>query len=111
MSAGNGIVHSEFNASEKDPAHSIQIWITPAAEDLQPSYQQIAFAPSEKRGRFRLLAGPQMSETESTTVINQDARLYVSELGRGESLQRELVPARKGWIQVIRGNVTVNGYN
>jgi redox-sensitive bicupin YhaK (pirin superfamily) len=111
MSAGNGVVHSEFNASEGDPVHSIQIWITPAAEDLEPSYQQIAFAPSEKRGRFRLLAGPQMSETESTTVINQDARLYVSELGRGESLRRELVPSRKGWIQVIRGSVTVNGYN
>src|SRR6266581_5818993 len=78
MSAGNGIVHSEFNASEKDPAHSIQIWITPAAEDLQPSYQQIAFAPHEKRGRFRLLAGPRASDRERATVINQDASLYVT---------------------------------
>src|SRR6266705_1045288 len=58
MSAGSGIVHSEFNASETEPVHSIQIWIEPGAEDLQPSYQQIAFAPAEKRGRFRLLASP-----------------------------------------------------
>src|SRR5438874_3537570 len=74
MSAGSGIVHSEWNASESDPVHSIQIWITPASEDLQPSYQQIAFAPVEKRGRFRLLAGPQASEREQATIINQDAR-------------------------------------
>ena len=111
MSAGSGIVHSEFNASEGDPAHSIQIWITPAVEDLQPSYQQIAFAPSEKRGCFRLLAGPHMSQTEPATVINQDARLYVSEIGPGETLGRELVPGRKAWIQVVRGNATLNVYN
>jgi len=109
MSAGSGIVHSEFNGSEGDPVHSIQIWITPAAEDLKPSYQQIAFSPSEKRGRFRLLAGPHVSQTERTTVINQDARLYVSELGPGEPLVRDLVPRRKAWIQVVRGNVTLNG--
>src|SRR5438552_12379668 len=108
MSAGSGIVHSEFNASEGDPVHSIQIWIMPAAEDLQPSYQQIAFAPSEKRGRFRLLAGPHMSQTEPTTVINQDAQLYVSEIGPGETLGRELVPGRKAWFQVVRGNATLN---
>src|SRR3989441_3508324 len=111
MSAGSGIVHSEWNASESDAAHSIQIWITPAAEDLQPSYQQIAFAPEEKRGRFRLLAVPQPSEKESATVINQDARLCVTDLAPGESLGRELVPARRAWIQVVRGNVSVNGYD
>ena len=109
MSAGNGIVHSEFNASEKDPAHSIQIWITPAAEDLQPSYQQIAFSPSEKRGRFRLLAGPQPGAGEQATVINQNAELYVAELARGERISRGLAPGRQAWIQVVRGNVSLNG--
>ena len=58
MTAGSGIVHSEFNASDTEPVHSIQIWISPAAEDLTPSYQQISFVPEEKRGRLRLLAGP-----------------------------------------------------
>jgi quercetin 2,3-dioxygenase len=109
MSAGSGIVHSEFNASENDPSHSIQIWITPAAEDLQPSYQQVAFSPSEKRGRFRLLAGPQPGASEQATVINQNAELYVSELARGERISRGLAPGRQAWIQVVRGNVSLNG--
>src|SRR5687768_6566576 len=64
MSAGTGIVHSEFNASETEPVHSIQIWIEPVAEDLKPSYQQISFAPDEKRGRFRLLAAPGPNDDE-----------------------------------------------
>ena len=109
MSAGNGIVHSEWNASEADPVHSIQIWITPAAEDLEPSYQQIAFDPSEKRGRFRLLAGPKNKSGDRVTVINQDAQLYVTELARGESITHELARGRQAWIQVVRGTVSVNG--
>src|SRR5437867_12597245 len=67
MSAGSGVVHSEFNASETEPVHLFQIWILPAAEDLQPSYQQIAFAPKEKRGRLRLLAAPERSGAETMT--------------------------------------------
>src|SRR5438093_2475048 len=106
MSAGSGIVHSEWNASETDAVHSIQIWITPAAEDLQPSYQQIAFGPEEKRGRFRLLASPYKSQKRATT-INQDASLYVAQLEKGEPLRRELVPRRKAWVQVVKGSVTL----
>ena len=109
MSAGSGIVHSEWNASETDPVHSIQIWIAPASEDLQPSYQQIAFAPAEKRGRLRLLAGPRAGEREPATVINQDARLYVTELARGEYIRRRLIPGRRAWIQVVRGDLNLNG--
>src|SRR6185295_17672441 len=55
MSAGTGVVHSEFNASEAEPVHLFQIWILPAAEDFEPSYQQIAFTPEEKHARLRLL--------------------------------------------------------
>src|SRR5215472_14236118 len=109
MSAGNGIIHSEFNASESEPVHSIQIWIETAQEDLPPSYQQIAFSPSEKRGRFRLLAGPEINPGELSTTINQDARIYVSELAAGESLKRTLTSDRYAWIQVLRGNVDLNG--
>src|SRR3989442_1255577 len=65
MSAGTGVVHSEFNASESEPVHLFQIWILPGAEDLQPSYQQIGFAPTEKRGRLRLLAAPEMSGNQA----------------------------------------------
>jgi redox-sensitive bicupin YhaK (pirin superfamily) len=107
MSAGSGIVHSEFNASESEPTHSIQIWILPAAEDLQPSYQQIAFSPTEKRGRFRLLAGPQATN-ETATIINQDAWIYAAELRSGENLKRSFAPGRHVWIQVCRGNLKIN---
>jgi redox-sensitive bicupin YhaK (pirin superfamily) len=109
MSAGNGIVHSEFNASESEPVHSIQIWIDPAREDLRPSYQQIAFASAEKRGRLRLLAAPVKGDGEPMTVINQDARIYVAELGRGETVKHALAPGRHAWAQVVRGSISLNG--
>ena len=109
MSAGSGIVHSEFNASEKDLVHSIQIWIEPRSEDLKPSYQQIAFAPEEKRGRFRLLAAPEPGNGEPATIINQDARLYVADVGSGESVHQRLTPARYAWVQVLRGKIALSG--
>jgi redox-sensitive bicupin YhaK (pirin superfamily) len=108
MSAGNGIVHSEFNASDEEPVHSIQIWIEPAKEDLEPSYQQIAFEPGEKRGRFRLLAGPK-KDREQMTTINQDARLYVAEFRSTEGAKHSLAPHRYAWVQVLRGKVSLNG--
>lgn len=110
MSAGNGIIHSEFNASAVEPVHSIQIWIHTAIEDLPPSYQQIAFSPAEKQGRFRLLAGPKgkINGPEPATVINQDASIYVAELRAGETLQRSPGPNRQAWIQICRGNLEVN---
>jgi len=111
MSAGSGIIHSEFNASDTEPVHSIQIWINTAEEDLPPSYQQIAFSPAEKRGRFHLLAGPKAASEQPATTINQDARIYVSELGPGEDLSRNLTENRHAWVQVLRGNIEMNGRN
>jgi len=108
MSAGNGIVHSEFNASDEEPVHSIQIWIEPAKEDLVPSYQQISFDPEEKSGRLRLLAGPKM-DNERIVTINQDARLFVAELRAMEGARHPLAPHRYAWVQVLRGNVSLNG--
>jgi len=109
MSAGNGIVHSEFNASETEPVHSIQIWIDPASEDLPPSYQQIAFAPAEKRGRLRLLAAPARSGGDPMTIINQDARVFVTELGSGETVTHVLELGRHAWAQILRGTISLNG--
>lgn len=105
MSAGTGIVHSEFNASDAEPVHSIQIWIEPSFEDAKPSYQQIAFAPEEKQGRLRLLAAPE----GGPTVIHQDARLYVTELAPKQTVSYALAPGRHAWVQVVRGSVTLNG--
>jgi redox-sensitive bicupin YhaK (pirin superfamily) len=109
MSAGTGVVHSEFNASETEPAHSIQIWIEPTAEDLQPSYQQIAFNASDRRGRLRLVAAPHGTTGSGLTFINQDARMFVTEIGAGERVEHCLTPGRHAWAQVVRGTVSVNG--
>jgi quercetin 2,3-dioxygenase len=108
MSAGSGVVHSEFNASETDPVHVIQIWISPEAEDLEPSYQQVAFAPAEKRGRLRLLAAPNLSE-KPMTVIRQDARLYAGEFVVHETVKHAFDAERYAWVQIVKGNVSING--
>jgi redox-sensitive bicupin YhaK (pirin superfamily) len=109
MSAGTGIVHSEFNPSENDPVHFLQIWIEPAMEDVAPSYQQISFAPDEKKGKLRLLAGPHKDGGGDSAVIHQDARVYAGELGTGETLTQSLSAGRHGWVQVARGSVLLNG--
>jgi quercetin 2,3-dioxygenase len=108
MSAGDGIVHSEFNGSETEPAHSIQIWIEPRNEDLPPSYRQFAFAPAERRGRLRLLVSPEPAG-DTVAVINQDARMYVTELGEGETVRHQVGAGRHAWAQVVRGSVSLNG--
>jgi quercetin 2,3-dioxygenase len=109
MSAGDGVVHSEFNASDTEPVHSIQIWIEPSAVDLAPAYQQIAFDPAEKRGRLRLLAAPQATSGERIAVINQDTRVHVADLGAGDRVTHTLPAGRHAWVQVVRGAVTLNG--
>ncbi len=110
MSAGTGIVHSEFNPSESEPVHFLQIWIEPAMEDVAPSYRQISFEPSEKQGRLRLLAGPHAEEAPGgAAAIHQDARVYASELSAGQKLSQALAPGRFAWVQVARGNVLLNG--
>lgn len=109
MAAGDGIVHSEFNASDTESSHSLQIWIEARAEDLTPSYQQIAFTPEDKRGRLHLLAAPEAAEPARTAVINQDARVYVTEVADNDRVTHELPDGRHAWIQVVRGTIDVNG--
>jgi quercetin 2,3-dioxygenase len=109
MSAGSGIIHSEFNASDSELARVMQIWIEPAAEDLTPSYQQMAFAPAEKKGRLRLLAAPQGSAAEPLTIINQDARFFAAEVAPGQHVTHTLGAHRYAWIQVVKGDVSFNG--
>jgi redox-sensitive bicupin YhaK (pirin superfamily) len=105
MSAGTGVVHSEFNASEVEASHSIQIWIEPSAEDFPPSYQQIAFSSADKRGRLLPIAGPD----NAATIIHQDARLYASELLPNERTTHSLSPGRHAYIHVVRGDALING--
>jgi redox-sensitive bicupin YhaK (pirin superfamily) len=109
MSAGTGVVHAEINGSDTEAVHSIQIWIEPSAEDLPPSYQQVAFQAEEKRGRLRLLAAPRGASGDAATSINQDARLFVTELADGQRVEHTLAPERHAWVQVVRGSVLLNG--
>jgi redox-sensitive bicupin YhaK (pirin superfamily) len=109
MSAGTGVVHSEFNASESEPVHLIQTWIEPSAEDLPPSYQQIAFPPEEKRGRLRLLAAPYGTEGAGLTFIHQDARMFATEVGPDDRVEHRLASGRHAWAQVVRGSISLNG--
>jgi quercetin 2,3-dioxygenase len=108
MSAGDGVVHSEFNESETESLRVLQIWIQPSAEDLQPAYQQISFDPHEKQGQFRLLAAPESSDQKQWTVINQDARLYVAAVEREQRASYAFPPTRHGWVQVVSGRVSLN---
>jgi len=107
MSAGTGIVHSEYNGSTTEPVHFLQIWIEPAKRGIKPSYEQIKFAPEDKQNKLKLLAGPDGGE--GVARINQDAKVFVSELGKGKTVEYAPAAGRQEWLHVIRGNVAVNG--
>lgn len=107
MSAGSGVRHSEFNASDTDPVHFLQIWIQPDQDGLEPSYEQKAFADDGKRGQLRLV-GSRDGRSGSVT-IHQDVDLYATLLGAGEQVAFELAEGRHGWVQVARGSVRLNG--
>lgn len=107
MSAGTGVIHSEFNASDREPVHFLQIWIEPATEGTPSSYEQIGFAAEEKQGKLKLLAGPHGGD--GVARINQDAQVFVAELANGDGIDYRLGNGRHAWLHVIRGAVTVNG--
>jgi len=107
MSAGTGVRHSEFNSSETEPLHLLQIWIMPDSDGFPPSYEQKDFPTAEKLDRLRLVASP--DGADGSVTIHQDTRVYVSLLEKGKSVKHELAPKRKAWIQVARGSVLVNG--
>jgi redox-sensitive bicupin YhaK (pirin superfamily) len=107
MSAGNGVIHSEYNASDTEPTHFLQIWIMPAEKSIAPSYQQFAYDPAEKRGRLRLMAGPDAQS--GAARIHQDARMYASVLAAGETVTSPLAPGRHAWVQCVTGDAEVNG--
>ena len=109
MSAGSGIVHSEVNPSPDEGVHLLQIWIEPALEDVKPAYQQVLVAPEAKQGQLYLLAGPDDGQSKPETVIHQNARLYAARLSEGESVTTTLGSGRYGWVQVARGNASING--
>jgi len=104
MTAGRGVMHSEFNPSSKDPTHLLQIWILPERKGLDPSYEQLTFPDADLRGRFNLVAGPQAPVT-----IHQDANLLIARLDQGAQASHALGTGRHAWVQVARGEVRLNG--
>ena len=107
MSAGTGVLHSEFNPSASEPVHFLQIWILPDRPGHPPSYEQKLFPEAERKGTLRLVAAPDAADGSLT--IHQDARVYAALLGNGEAVRHALAPGRHAWVQVARGEVTVNG--
>ncbi len=108
MSAGTGIMHSEFNPSQTQPVHFLQIWILPDRQGLQPSYEQRAFG-EERQGKLRLIAAK--DGRDGAVTIHQDADLYSAVLQPGEQVSHQLQPNRYGWLQVARGAASLNGYD
>jgi redox-sensitive bicupin YhaK (pirin superfamily) len=106
MSAGKGVVHSEFNGSESDPVRFLQIWIVPNTTGVEPEYEQVKFDPAEKRNRFKLLAAGE--EAPGAVRIRQDARVFVAELTPGAELEHRLAPARFAWVHVVKGSIQCN---
>ena len=107
MSAGSGVVHSEFNSSDSEPVHFLQIWIEPKTVGTAPAYEQMRFDAEEKRNRFRLLAS--QTPTPGAATLNQDASVSVAEIDAGQTLKYELGAGRHAWLHVVRGEVSVNG--
>jgi redox-sensitive bicupin YhaK (pirin superfamily) len=103
MTAGSGVMHSEFNPSPKDPTHLLQIWIVPEKKNLKPEYEQLAFPDKDLRGKFYHVAGPQAPVT-----IHQDADLFIARLDKNDETKHDIRPGRHAWMQVARGKVRVN---
>jgi redox-sensitive bicupin YhaK (pirin superfamily) len=107
MTAGTGVTHSEFNPSKKEAVHFLQIWILPERRDLEPGYEQKAFAPEAVRGKLRLIAS--RDGREGSVVVHQDVALRAARLAKGEAVSHALAKGRHAWVQVARGSVTLDG--
>ena len=107
MSAGLGVTHSEFNPSDKQAVHLLQIWIHPEVTRLAPGYEQQHFAAADKRGRLRLIASH--DGEDGSVVIHQDARLYAGLFDGAERADFPVPAGRRTWLQVARGAIAVDG--
>jgi redox-sensitive bicupin YhaK (pirin superfamily) len=107
MSAGRGVQHSEFNHSERNGVHLLQIWIQPNVTGIAPSYEEKKFDRTEKDGRLRLVASP--DGADGSVRMHQDARLYAGLFGAGQAARLTLAPGRLAYVHAVRGEVTING--
>jgi redox-sensitive bicupin YhaK (pirin superfamily) len=107
MTAGIGIRHSEYNASDRDILHFLQLWILPDRENLKPAYEQRAFPEEERRGALRLVGSP--DGRDGSLTIHQDVEAYTSLLDAGASVNHAMRAGRHAWLQVVSGNLSLNG--
>jgi len=106
MSAGKGVLHSEFNHTQ-DVTHFLQIWIEPRVTGIPPSYEQKHFDAASKRGRLRLVASP--DGRDGSVTIHQDAFVYAALLDGADRATHKLHPGRRAYLHVVRGKLTANG--
>lgn len=104
MSAGTGVYHSEFNPSDSDPVHLLQVWILPNARGVKPSYEQKHYTEADRTGRWCLIASP--DGRDDSVTIHQDAYVHAALLGSGDVLMIPEAPGRHYWLHVARGKVT-----
>ncbi|MBD3868005.1 MAG: pirin family protein [Acidobacteria bacterium] len=107
MSAGTGIVYSEYNHSKTAPLHLLQIWILPEARGLKPGYDQKRFDQYRQPNSFCLLAA--RAGGESAVGLNQDVDLYEGSLDKGGELSQAVAEGREIWLQIVAGNIDING--
>jgi len=107
MSAGTGVLHSEYNHSPDSPVHFLQIWIEPDRKGIEPSYEQKSFPTEDKRARLRLVASP--DGAEGSVSLHQDARVYAAMLDASDDVTHALAEGRRAYVHVARGSVQLNG--
>ena len=106
MSAGTGVTHSEFNASKTEGLHFLQIWIVPNVRGAAPTYEQKMFG-DERRGKLRVVVSP--DGRDGSLSILQDATVFATILAQGQTVEHSLAHGRRAWVQVARGEATLNG--
>jgi len=106
MSAGTGVTHSEYNHSPTEPVHFLQIWILPERSGIEPSYEQKAFPLSATGDRLQLVAS--RDGRDGSLTVHQDVDLYAARIVSGRTVTQRLRPGRHAWLQVVRGELTVN---
>jgi quercetin 2,3-dioxygenase len=105
MSAGKGITHSEFNPSDSETGHFYQIWLTPSRKGIEPMYAQISISRDDKVGKLFLIAAPD----GAPIPLVQDANIFCSILLEGDALEYEIGTERHAWVQIISGQMELNG--
>ncbi len=108
MSAGTGVTHSEFNASEREPVHFLQIWIEPSVRGIAPSYEEKRFDDASRRGQWRLIASA--DGRDGSVRIHQDANVFIAQVDAADrAIAHAVAAGRRAYIHVIRGEARVNG--